>query len=185
MTERRNTMEFFRHAAADLFEAHTGSAWRPRAGSKVNHRALTAAMMDAGEVLDKVLAKHRDMVLLHGGSPKGAEFIAARWADTRKVRQVVFKPDWTRHAEAAPFKRNDQLLKAMPYRRGDLSGLPHHRQPRRQGEGVGDPGVAVRRRRVSAAFEEFGRIRPSRRPGRERFRGGKHCWSTGIRLPRH
>ena len=150
MTERRNTFEFFRDHAADLFEAHMGSAWRPRAGSKVNHRALTAAVIDsrdylaakrraeieplmpagpkvafAGgfecndytriwEVLDKVFAKHPDMVLLHGGSPKGAEFIAARWADARKVRQVVFKPDWTRHAKAAPFKRNDQLLQTMP-----------------------------------------------------------------------
>src|SRR6201747_36045 len=47
--------------------------------------------------LDKVHAKHPDMVLLHGGSPKGAERIAARWADNRKVPQVVFKPDWNRH----------------------------------------------------------------------------------------
>ncbi|WP_265001183.1 DUF2493 domain-containing protein, partial [Komagataeibacter saccharivorans] len=35
--------------------------------------------------LDKVREKHPDMVLLHGGSPKGAEFIASRWADHREV----------------------------------------------------------------------------------------------------
>ena len=35
--------------------------------------------------LDKALAKHPDMVLLHGGSPRGAERIAACWADNRKV----------------------------------------------------------------------------------------------------
>jgi SLOG family YspA-like protein len=64
--------------------------------------------------LDKVHAKHPDMVLLHGGSPKGAERIAACWADTCKVPQIVFKPDWTRHAKAAPFKRNDQMLAALP-----------------------------------------------------------------------
>jgi hypothetical protein len=34
--------------------------------------------------LDQVHAKHPDVVLLHGGSPKGAERIAARWADHRK-----------------------------------------------------------------------------------------------------
>lgn len=28
--------------------------------------------------------------------------------------QIAFKPDWTRHAKAAPFKRNDQLLDVMP-----------------------------------------------------------------------
>jgi hypothetical protein len=150
MVERRDTMEFFRDHAADLFERHLCSTWHPRSGSKVNHRALTAAMIDSRDflaakrrveteplmpagakvafaggldcndhariwdVLDKVRVKHPDMVLLHGASPKGAEFIASRWADTRKVAQVVFKPDWTRHAKAAPFKRNDQLLQTMP-----------------------------------------------------------------------
>ena len=59
-------------------------------------------------------AKHGDMVLLHGGSPRGAERIAACWADNRKVLQVVFKPDWARHRNAAPFKRNDQMLEALP-----------------------------------------------------------------------
>ncbi len=54
------------------------------------------------------------MVLLHGGSPKGAELIASKWADTRRVPQVVFKPDWAKHQNAAPFKRNDRMLEAMP-----------------------------------------------------------------------
>ena len=65
-------------------------------------------------VLDKARAKHPDMVLLHGGSPKGAERIAACWADHHKVAQIVFKPDWAKHAKAAPFKRNDQMLEALP-----------------------------------------------------------------------
>jgi hypothetical protein len=148
--ERRNSMEFFRDQAVEQFARHTGSAWRPRSGSLVNHRMLTAAMIDSRDFLaakrradaeillpvgpriaftggldcndhraiwdrlDKVHAKHPDMVLLHGGSPKGAERIAACWADSRKVPQIAFKPDWARHAKAAPFKRNDQMLDAMP-----------------------------------------------------------------------
>ena len=150
LIERRNALELFRDQAADRFEVHTGSAWRPRTGSMVNHRALTAAMIDSRDflaarrridtellvpagpkiaftggadfndhqviwsTLDKVHAKHSDMVLLHGGSPTGAERIAARWADTRKVTHIPFKPDWTRHAKAAPFKRNDQILEVLP-----------------------------------------------------------------------
>jgi hypothetical protein len=54
------------------------------------------------------------MVLLHGGSPKGAELIASRWAYHRKVPQVAFKPDWAKHAKAAPFKRNDAMLETLP-----------------------------------------------------------------------
>ena len=66
------------------------------------------------DLLDKIHVKHPDMVLLHGGSPTGAERIAARWADSRKVTHVPFKPDWTRYAKAAPFKRNDQILEVLP-----------------------------------------------------------------------
>jgi hypothetical protein len=66
------------------------------------------------ELLDRVHAKHTDMVLLHGASPTGGERIAACWADARKVTQIAFKPNWSRHAKAAPFKRNDEMLAAMP-----------------------------------------------------------------------
>jgi hypothetical protein len=150
LIERRNSMEFFRDQAADQFERHTHSAWRPRSGSKVNHRHLTSAMIDSRDFLaakkraqnevllpagpkiavtggldfndhrliwdrlDKVQAKHPNMVLLHGGSPKGAELIAAKWASNRKVPQIAFKPNWTKHAKAAPFKRNDAMLDVLP-----------------------------------------------------------------------
>ena len=150
LLERRNAMELFRDIAADQFERHTGSTWRPRSGSMVNHRHLTSAMIDSRDFLaakrradnevllpagpkvaltggtdfndhrliwaklDQVNAKHPGMVLLHGGSPKGAELIAAKWADARKVTQVAFKPDWTKHAKAAPFKRNDAMLDVPP-----------------------------------------------------------------------
>jgi hypothetical protein len=66
------------------------------------------------DTLDRVHTKHPDMVLLHGGSPRGTEFIASRWADHRKVPQIAFKPDWTAHGKAAPFRRNDALLDVLP-----------------------------------------------------------------------
>lgn len=150
LIERRNVFELMRDQAAEMFETHTGSSWRPRAGSMVNHRTLTAAMIDSRDflaakrrsenevmlppgpkvafaggyecndhqaiwaALDRVHAKHPNMALLHGGSPKGAERIAACWADSRKVPQIAFKPDFNRHKNAAPFKRNDQLLQTLP-----------------------------------------------------------------------
>jgi len=148
--ERRDTYEAMRDQAGDLFELHTGTTWKPHAGSLANRKAMTAALIDSRDfiaakrraetevlmpkgariaftggmgcndhkaiwaALDRVRAKHADMVLLHGGSPKGAELIAAKWADARKIQQVAFKPDWTKHAKAAPFKRNDALLDVMP-----------------------------------------------------------------------
>jgi hypothetical protein len=36
------------------------------------------------------------------------------WADARKVPQIAFRPDFTRHKNAAPFERNDQLLAVQP-----------------------------------------------------------------------
>ena len=66
------------------------------------------------KVLDRTKAKHPNMVLLHGGLPKGAELITARWARPREVPAVVFKPDFTRDGRSAPFKRNDRMLAEMP-----------------------------------------------------------------------
>jgi hypothetical protein len=148
--ERRDAFELMRDQAAERFEHQTGSAWRPRSGSMVNHRAMTSAMIDSREfiaarkraanevllpkgpkiaftggldfndhnliwdTLDKLHLKHPDMVLIHGGSPKGAELIAAKWADSRQVTQIAFKPDWTKHGKAAPFRRNDAMLDILP-----------------------------------------------------------------------
>ncbi len=63
--------------------------------------------------LDSVHAKYADMVLVHGGG-QGAEMVAARWAESRGVHQVVCKPDWNAHGRAAPFRRNDELLSLLP-----------------------------------------------------------------------
>ena len=150
LIERRDALELMRDQAILLFERQTRQSWRPRHGSLMNHRALTASVIDSREFvaarrrakteillppgpkvaltggtafndhqliwakLDQVHARHPDMVLLHGGSDRGAELIAAKWADTRKVPQIAFKPDWTRHAKAAPFKRNDAMLEVLP-----------------------------------------------------------------------
>jgi hypothetical protein len=85
---------------------------RPRgAGAS---RSAARCLRSFWAALDRVHTKHPDMALLHGGSLRGAEKIAACWADSRKVPQIVFKPDWAWHAMAAPFKRNDQLLDALP-----------------------------------------------------------------------
>jgi len=180
LIERRNCLELFCDQAIERFEVHTGSSWRPRSGSLVNHRALTAAMIDSRDFiaakrraetevmlpagpkvaltggldfndhhliwdrLDKVHAKHPDMVLIHGGSPKGAELIASKWATQRKVPQIAFKPDWTKHAKAAPFRRNDAMLELLPI------GVMHF-----PGTGIQD-NLADKAKRLGIAVWKFG-----------------------------
>ena len=56
LTERRNALEAFRDHAAELFSSYTGSTWHPRSGSRVNHQALTAAMVGSR---DFIAAKRR------------------------------------------------------------------------------------------------------------------------------
>ena len=150
LLERRQVFEYLRDRAGEHYQTLTGSAWRPRSGSLVNHAKLTASLLESREylsakrraetevhlpkgtriafsggtacndhkriwqVLDETLAHYPGMVLLHGGTPRGAERIAACWADNRKVTQIVFKPDWDRDGKAAPFKRNDALLAEVP-----------------------------------------------------------------------
>ena len=82
--------------------------------------------------LDHVHGKYPDMVLVHGGGP-GAEKIAARWAESKGVHQVVCRPDWNAHGRAAPFRRNDQLLKLLPKGLISFPGQRRLRQPGRQG----------------------------------------------------
>lgn len=150
MIERRDVMEFLRDAAAEQFRTHLRKPWLPRSGSKVNHKALTSAVIDSRKfsekrrfedarvlnpdgvrivftggaecndhqriyrILDKVHGHLPNLILMHGGTPTGAEKIAACWARDRDVPQVAYQPDWNRHKKAAPFKRNDAMLEAVP-----------------------------------------------------------------------
>ena len=94
-----------REKAAALLPEGTRIAFA--GGSDGDHNAIWDA-------LDKAKARYPDMILLHGATPTGAERAAACWADSRGVAQVAFRPDWNRHGKAAPFKRNDRMLEALP-----------------------------------------------------------------------
>lgn len=150
--ERRNAFEMMRDTAAQQYEALIGSAWRPRAGSMVNRKKQTAAIIDSRDyiaakklqesgvmvppgtriaftggaenlpgnttariwaILDRALARHPDMVLLHGNAP-GADKIASLWANARKVSQIAFEPDWKKDGRSCVFKRGDRMLDAEP-----------------------------------------------------------------------
>ena len=66
LLERRNAFEVMRDDAADLFEMHTGSAWRPRTGSKVSHKAMTASVIDSRDFLAARRRADTEMLLPAG-----------------------------------------------------------------------------------------------------------------------
>lgn len=51
LIERRDAFELMRDQAAEHFERHTGSSWKPRSGSMVNHKAMTSAVIDSRDFL--------------------------------------------------------------------------------------------------------------------------------------
>jgi hypothetical protein len=65
------------------------------------------------QTLDKVRDRVADLVLVHGGDGKGADRLAAAWAERRKVPQVAFGLD-RRLGSRAGFRRNDQMLSLKP-----------------------------------------------------------------------
>ena len=70
----------------------------------------------------------------------------------RKVPQIAFKPDWTKHAKAAPFKRNDAMLEVLPIGVIVFPGTGIQGNLADKAKKLGHPGVEIRRgRRVSAA----------------------------------
>src|SRR3546814_7733170 len=68
LIERRNAFELMRDQAAEHYERHTGSNWRPRSGSMVNHRNLTSAMIDSRDFL--AAKKRADNEVLLPAGPK-------------------------------------------------------------------------------------------------------------------
>jgi len=63
--------------------------------------------------LDKVHNAVADMVLVHGGDGKGADRLAASWAERRGIPQLTFSLD-RRLGARAGFKRNEQMLGLAP-----------------------------------------------------------------------
>ncbi len=81
------------------------------AGGKACDHQQVFALLD--KTRSRLAARGENMVLLHGGA-EGVEKIASLWATNSGVAQVVFRPEWNQHGKAAPFKRNDAILRTAP-----------------------------------------------------------------------
>jgi hypothetical protein len=125
LIERRNSTELFRDLAADQFERHTGSPWRARTGSMVNHRTLTAAMIDSRDFL---AAKRR--VEIEPLLPAGPKIIHRRPRLQRPSRDLGQARQGSRQAS-----RHGASPRWIPQRRRTHRGLLGQ-QPQRPADHV-------------------------------------------------
>ena len=91
--DRRDTYEAMRDQAAEHFEVHTGSTWKPYSGSMVNRKAMTAAMIDSRDFISAKRRAETEVLI-----PKGAKIAftggmdcndhKAIWAALDKARKL-------------------------------------------------------------------------------------------------
>lgn len=91
LIERRDAMEFFCEAAADQYRVHLRKVWTPCHGSRVQHRTMTASLIDSRDFLDArlrekaaVLIPAGTRILFSGGADSDAH--TAIWDALDKTR---------------------------------------------------------------------------------------------------
>lgn len=85
--DKRAAFEAMRDTAAERYEEVTGSAWRPRSGSMVNHKTMTAATVESR---DYISAKRRmETEVLIPAGPKVAFAGGADYNDHDKIWSVL------------------------------------------------------------------------------------------------
>lgn len=136
LIERRNVMELFRDQAAEHFARHTGSHWHPRNGSMVNHRTLTAAMIDSR---DFIAAKRRaDTEVMLPPGPKVAFSGGLDFNDHcliwDRLDQVRAKhPDMVLLHGGSAWKELRERCSGMPVARGPMWSCVRVPRPRPRG----------------------------------------------------
>jgi hypothetical protein len=89
MLERREAIETMRDAAAQDFEQLTGTVWRPFKKSKVNHRNMTAAMIESRDYINAKRFAETNVLL-----PKGSRIVfsgGVNYNDVDKIWSVLDK----------------------------------------------------------------------------------------------
>ena len=82
-------------------------------GTQANAEEAKTFAENIWATLDKVHGNVPDMVLVHGGDTKGADRLAASWAERRGIQQLAFSLNRSLGARAG-FKRNEQMLSLSP-----------------------------------------------------------------------
>jgi aspartate/tyrosine/aromatic aminotransferase len=85
-------------------------------------QAMGDVVRDAGQ--------DREIVIVHGACPRGADWHADRWARLADARIERHPADWARHGKAAGFRRNAEMVAlgadvALAFIRNGSRGASH------------------------------------------------------------
>lgn len=89
LMDRRNAFETMRDVAAEQYAEHTGAVWRPRSGSMVNHKAMTATLVESRDMLSAKRRAETEVLL-----PKGTKVAFAggvAFSDHARIWDVLDK----------------------------------------------------------------------------------------------
>jgi hypothetical protein len=64
------------------------------------------------DTLDYVKHWQGDFLLIHGGCPTGADFMAENWAEDRGIQTEIYRAEWARLGKAAGPLRNTEMVRA-------------------------------------------------------------------------
>lgn len=76
LIEKRAAFERMRDQSSEQYEQHTGSVWRPRSGSMVNHRQKTASVIDSRDFIGAKRRSETEVML-----PAGSKIVFAGGLD--------------------------------------------------------------------------------------------------------
>ena len=144
LTEKRDAFEEIRDCAGEHYRAQIGSAWLPRTGSKVSHKALTAAVIESRDFLSAKRRRENEVHCPDGtriafaGGPEVQDHNAI-WAVLDQTREkypdmillhganptgaelIAAKWAENRDVTQVPFKPDWKThRKAAPFKRNDL-----------------------------------------------------------------
>lgn len=83
LIDKRDAFERLRELAMEQFEQLTGSSWRPRTKSVVNHRNMTAAMIDSRDMRSAERYARTNVLL-----PKGPKVVFSGGKDYNDVAKI-------------------------------------------------------------------------------------------------
>ena len=94
----------------------------------MRYAVIGSRTFDNYSILFDVLEKHYISQIVSGGA-KGADSLAARYANEKGIPLVVFLPDWDKYDKKAGFVRNKEIVKAsdilLAFWNGQSRGTKH------------------------------------------------------------